>query len=201
LKLPPAADFPGLLLRDTNVDGPVVPPGDYKVRLTADGETQTQAFTIAKDPRLTNITQADLQEQFDFERRAHEWLGDATSAVVQIRAIKAQIDDRMQRAGSLRTPGGDLEKKLSGLEGTLYQVHNETTSDIMHWGPRLTDKLAEIYAVVKSADAAPTVQARAALADLSAQLDVQLSRLEAILKTDVAAFNDQLRKDNLPAIK
>jgi len=201
LRLPPAADFPGLLLRDTNVDGPVVPPGQYQVRLTVDGEPQTQSFTISKDPRLKGITQADLEAQFDFERRVHKWLNDAISSVVEIRAIKAQIDDRIRRAAALRTSGDDLKARLSEVEGTIYQVHNETTSDIMHWGPRLADKLAEIYAVVKSADAVPTEPAQEALAELSAQLDTQLSKLEKLLKSDVAAFNQQVTKESLPPIR
>jgi hypothetical protein len=200
LRLPPAADFPGLLLRDTNVDGPVVPPGEYKVRLTVNGASQTQAFRVEKDPRLTGVTQAELQAQFDFERRIHKWLGDATSSVVKIRALKTQIDDRVGKTDAVRASGEDLKAQLSAVENTIYQVHNETTSDIMHWGPKLTDKLAEVYAVVKSADAAPTSQARTALSDLASQLDTQLSLLEKLLKTNVAAFNELLRRDSLPPI-
>jgi hypothetical protein len=200
LRLPPAADFPGLLLRDTNVDGPVVPPGDYSVRVSVDGESQTQKFHIEKDPRLKEITQGDLQAQFDFERRVHKWLGDATSSVVEIRSIKGQINDRIQRAEALRTAGEDLEAQLNQVEGMIYQVHNETTSDIMHWGPKLADKLAEIYAVVKSADALPTVQTQQSLAKLSAELDTQLSRLEKLLSGNVAAFNVLVRRESLPPI-
>jgi hypothetical protein len=37
LRYPPATDFPGLRLRDTNVDGPRALPGDYTLRRTACG--------------------------------------------------------------------------------------------------------------------------------------------------------------------
>ena len=43
--------------------GPLAPPGNYQVRLTGDGVTQTQSFVIKKDPRLVNVTDADLAEQ------------------------------------------------------------------------------------------------------------------------------------------
>ena len=42
--------------------GPLAPPGTYQVRVTADGETATQAFTIRREPRLLkDVTDQDLQ--------------------------------------------------------------------------------------------------------------------------------------------
>ncbi|MGH9175220.1 MAG: WD40/YVTN/BNR-like repeat-containing protein, partial [Vicinamibacterales bacterium] len=44
------------------VTGPVVPPGNYQLRLTVDGESQTQEVQVLPDPRVES-GQADYQAQ------------------------------------------------------------------------------------------------------------------------------------------
>ena len=201
LRTAPAADFPGLLLRDTNVDGPPVPPGEYQVRLNVDGHAETQPLHIDKDPRLAGVSQADLEAQFELATRVHRALGEVTASVVRIRAAKSAIEDRMKSSQGLRAPGEEAEKRLTEIEALIYQIHNESTSDIMHWGPRLADKLAEVYAVIKSADAAPTDQAREVFAELSRELDQRLTELQKIVRDNLAAFNELLRRQGLSEIR
>jgi hypothetical protein len=45
--------------------GPFVVPGQYEVRLTADGKTYTQPLTVVMDPRL-KITPEALAQQLAF---------------------------------------------------------------------------------------------------------------------------------------
>ena len=42
--------FPGMILWGATQSGPAVLPGAYQVRLTADGVSQTQPFTVQKHP-------------------------------------------------------------------------------------------------------------------------------------------------------
>lgn len=202
LKMPPATDFPGLRLRGTNVDGPMLPPGTYRVRLTVDGETQEQTVQVHKDPRLTEVTQADLEAQFAVAMRAHQRLNDATSAVAHIREIKAQVDDRLRQVSDARlaTAGQTLKARLSEIEGEIYQVRIEAQSDIKHFGPRITNKLASVYAMAKSGDAPPASQTVAVLEELSGRLDEQLARLDGVLRRDLAQFNSLLARRNLTAV-
>src|SRR5690606_22610566 len=76
---PPAAEFAGIRLRGANASGPQVPPGEYTVRVTADGHSQTQTVRVDKDPRLTDVTQEDLVAQFDLAMEIHDRFNDATS--------------------------------------------------------------------------------------------------------------------------
>jgi hypothetical protein len=50
------------------------PPGRYQARLTVDGTTLTQPFTMLVDPRIAaeGVTVADLQEQFQHNRTMQE---------------------------------------------------------------------------------------------------------------------------------
>jgi hypothetical protein len=70
----------------------------------------------------------------------------------------------------------------------------------MKFKSRLNAKLASLISVVDSADAKPTQQAYEVFEHLAAQIDVQLSELRTVMETEVAAFNDKIRKAQLPAI-
>ncbi|MFY9574158.1 MAG: glycosyl hydrolase [Blastocatellia bacterium] len=53
LRYPGATVFDGMILWSARAeDGPVAPPGNYQVRLTANGKTHNQSLTIKRDPRL-----------------------------------------------------------------------------------------------------------------------------------------------------
>ena len=65
LRYPGPVTFPGMVLRyAVPGEGPIAMPGTYTVRLTAKGVTETQPLTIRRDPRVTDVTDADLQAQF-----------------------------------------------------------------------------------------------------------------------------------------
>ncbi|MBI4540863.1 MAG: glycosyl hydrolase [Gemmatimonadetes bacterium] len=204
LRTLPARDFPGLRLREENVDGPVVPPGEYRVRVTADGQSQEHTFRIHKDPRLTEVTQADLEAQFDLAMRAQLRTNSATSTVVRIRAIKGQVGDRIQRAGGERRiaeAGEALKARLTDVEGAIYQFRIEAESDIKHYGPDITNKLSQVNAAVRSADARPPRQVYEIFEELSAALDAQLRQLDQVLANELPRFNQLLQGRNLPPVE
>src|SRR5438067_898077 len=66
MRYPGATDFPGMVMWAANTRGPVAPPGTYQVKVTADGDTQTQSFAIKREPHiLGHVTDQDLREQLD----------------------------------------------------------------------------------------------------------------------------------------
>jgi hypothetical protein len=66
-----ARTFPGLIMWAGSTRGPVAPPGNYQVRLTAAGQARTQPFTIVRNP-MGAATDADLQEQFRLAKQINE---------------------------------------------------------------------------------------------------------------------------------
>ena len=70
----------------------------------------------------------------------------------------------------------------------------------MDYPIRLVGKLAFLFEVVGSADAAPPSQARQTFEDLSSRVDTQLQQLREVIDTDVAAFNKVISEASVPAI-
>ena len=63
MKYPAATSFAGMILWGANkYNGPLAVPGMYQVRLTAAGKTYTQLFEIKLDPRIKDVTNADLKK-------------------------------------------------------------------------------------------------------------------------------------------
>jgi photosystem II stability/assembly factor-like uncharacterized protein len=207
LRYPGASTFPGLIMWAGNTQGPVAPPGTYRVRLRTDGWSATQTFTVKRDPRIA-ATDADLQEQFTLLQRIRDRLSQANDAVRRIRAVKEGLDGVTARAR--RQPGGggsrivaaadSLKRKLSAVEEEIYQVRNRSNQDPLNYPIKLNNKIAALGNVVASADSRPTNQAVEVFAALSAALQTQLDRLKAILDADVPAFNRLVREADVPAI-
>src|SRR4029453_18196821 len=177
-------------------------PGDYRVRLTVDGARLEQPFKVLRDPRLTDVTAAQLAAQFEFSKATHARLNDATSAVARIRDMKLQIADRLKQTSdaAIGAAARAVAAKLGAVESDVYEVRVAAESDIKHFGPKLTNKLANVYAVAQGADAPPTKQAQTVFGELSTKLAVQLDRLGQITKSDLMKLNDLLRKANLAPI-
>ena len=66
-----------MILWGGSTQGPVAVPGAYQVRLSASGQTVTEKFEVQKDPRLDNVTVADLAEQSTLATQVQERFSEA----------------------------------------------------------------------------------------------------------------------------
>src|SRR5262249_48331750 len=93
-----------------------------------------------------------------------------------------------------------LNKNLTTIEEALYQTKNQSSQDPLNFPIRLNNKLAALGGVVGSAESAPTAQSYAVYEDLVGQIDAELQKLNKIMKTDVPAFNQLVKEQNVPAV-
>ena len=96
--------------------------------------------------------------------------------------------------------GAALNKNLTTVEEALYQTKNQSNQDPLNFPIRLNNKLAALGGVVGSAESAPTAQSYAVYDEVAGAIDGQLQRLAQIMKTEVPAFNQLVRDQNIPAI-
>lgn len=188
-------DFPGLIMWAANTQGPLAPPGRYQVRVTAHGKTLTQSFDIVKDPRLTDVTQADFEAQFALSRQVAERVDEAHRAVLQVRDVRGQVDDRLGKTddGGLAEEAGRFKSGIAAVEEEVYQVRMQARQDPLNYPIKLNNQLAALGGVIESADARPTNQSAEAFEFLSGELDVQLTRLQVLFTEDLARLNERLR--------
>ncbi len=202
MRYPPARDFPGLIFWAGSVRGPIAPPGRYQVRAAVGDTVKTQEFVILRNTSVPGVTDADLAAQFALARQINDRVGTANGAVIRIRALKEQISDRLGKTSdaSLKASAQTLADALTSIEGEIYQYRNRSSQDPLNYPIRLNNKLAALQGVVEMGDAKPTDQSYAIFKDLSARLDREIARLDAAVKTDVAALNQRLSAQKLEPI-
>ncbi len=205
LRYDDAARVPNSPLWAGSTTGPLLVPGTYQLKLTVGGKSYTQPLEIKLDPRL-QLQPGDIQKQFDLRWQIHQALDETHKAVNQIRNVRRQAQDLQRRvAGSpAATAVGDafkkLDAKMTPIEEALVQVKSRSSQDPLNFPIKLNNELAALAGEVEAADAAPTKQAQEVFQVLKAELDPQLAAWKQVLATDVPAFNELVKQQNIPAV-
>ncbi|MGH7736836.1 MAG: WD40/YVTN/BNR-like repeat-containing protein [Candidatus Tyrphobacter sp.] len=127
--------------------GPLAPPGRYFVRLIHDGRSQTQGFTVLKDPRIA-ASVADLRAQYTLAQSI-------AARLSEIAAMRKHTHDpRILGVAPSANPNDSVGAASQDLT-SLRALH---------------DDFENLEASVESADAAPTADMRRAYTILSAML-------------------------------
>jgi hypothetical protein len=178
--------------------GPRVPPGRYRVQLTVGGQTLTESFEVARDPRPA-ATDADLREQYTWAKKAHDLLSRVHDAVLRIRDLRAQADAWAQRLApaELKQAARALAATLTAIEEELITVRAD---DPRMFPAKLNTRIATIVPLIEYSDGPPTAALRELTDNLALRAELELARLERCLAEDVAAFNARAREAGVQAI-
>jgi photosystem II stability/assembly factor-like uncharacterized protein len=211
LRYPEASRFDGMIFWAGGTQGPRAVPGTYQVRLTVGDWAATRPAPLLPDPR-TSATQADFAAQFDLLIRIRDRVSAANDAVTRIRAVRRDVEGALQRlsaagdavakpaADSVRALATAMTTELTAVEEAIYQTKNRSSQDPLNYPIRLNNKLAALAGVVGAGDARPTDQAQAVFVELSGALQVQLDRLDAVVRERIPAFNTAVGALELPAV-
>lgn len=203
MRYPGFTEFPNMILWAGENRGPLAVPGAYAVRLTVDGQVQTQPLELRLDPRVKGVTEAGLVKQFQLASAVRDKVSQANEAVLLIRGVRAQIGPTLQQVtdAPTRRAGEQLNAKLAAIEGRIYQVSNRSSEDPLNYPIMLNDKLAGVLDLIERGDAPPTTQDYAVFADLSKRLDAELESLNSVLASDLPAFNAMLGREHLAPVE
>jgi hypothetical protein len=192
-----------MILWGATTAGPAAPPGNYTVRLAVDGQTHSRPITVVRNPRFKDITDDDLRAQFALAIQIRDKVSEANNAVIEIRRIAKEADDRLAKNSSARLKqlGGTLKTNLSDVEDDIYQVKNQSGQDPLNFPIKINNRLANLLRIVNSGDGPPIASASVLFAEYTKQLDVQAGRLQQVIVKDLAAFNAELTKLGLPTIQ
>ena len=165
--------------------GPLVLPGEYRVRLTVGSESDTQPLRVEMDPRV-HVPAGALADQLRLALEIWNALADEDA----LRGAVRQLGD------DLRT----LERRSldDATRGAIVSLEQRADS----LGRALSGgDLADLETVVGSADREPTQQSRDVFDELSGRLGQARRRWEQIQMQEVAAVNDLLRRSGLPPVR
>jgi len=203
----PPAQIAGAFYSGEPPRGPLVIPGTYQVKLTVKGKSQTAPLEVKLDPRLQNsVTSADMQKQIELALKVQQDIDALHRAVNQIRELRANLQTLQKWAGEGPSSGEvvsaahALDQKMTPVEGLLMQVKMKSSEGNLGYPNMLNEQYATFNEVVQDVDAAPTAQQLLVFDELHSRLSAQLSSWQEIVRVEVPALNDLMRKHGVPTL-
>jgi hypothetical protein len=197
--------IPGAFYSTTGPRGPLALPGDYQMKLTANGKTQTATLHLVIDPR-TKDHEAELPKQFELSTQVSARISELHQAVNEIRDVKSQIkalhtkfaDDPKVKPALDAADG--MERKMSDVEQQLIQVNMKGSEGNLAFPSMLNEAFDTFSRLVDAGDREPTKPQRDVFALLSGRLDEQLKKWNAIKQDDLPKVSELIKQADLPAI-
>jgi len=178
--------------------GPDALPGQYTVRLTANGVTATKQLTVKMDPRI-NLPLQELVQQFHLETDLASMTTLSHQARAQAGSLRAQIKALSGKAS------GPLAESLSALDQKIAALMQAPRGAAAGGTPaptlgRVNGTAGSLYGAIGQADAAPTAAQVQAVSALAEEFASVMKSWGVLTSTDLPALNDQLKAAGLPPL-
>jgi hypothetical protein len=179
-------------------NGPLVVPGTYQVRLTFDGESQTQSFEVLRDPRIAT-SQKDLVAQRDMILEVRDLLSKNNETLNKIDALLAKVAiwEKLADQENIQKAAAEVAELFGALRPQLIDV-NMKQSQL--WPSGLHEKLNAMMDALDGSDYAPTRQLRDVFAEHTGQLNLIIAEMESLEKEEVSALNKAIQDAGVPVV-
>ena len=194
-----AKRIPGSTNDAGNVNfGPLVVPGDYRLRLTVAGQSVEQTLTVLPDPR-SDATIANLGSQIKFLIEVRDRLSAITADVEYVRSIRGQLEARHKalfgdpRAARLITLGEVALEKIVNIEKMLYNPNAQVNYDVLagrDGGAKLYSRSGWLYLTGFDHDGPPTQGMREVNSEQLALYQQSKDELQRLVDGDLRQLND-----------
>ena len=213
--------IPGAFYSGTGPKGPLALPGDYQVKLTVVGKSQTAPLFLERrflsfrsqtaplhlviDPR-TKGQEAALQKQFTLATQVNNRISQLHQAVNEIRNLRSQIQSLHKRFGDDQRlkPALDaadaLDHKMSEIEQKLIQVNMKGSEANLAFPNMLNERFDTFSHVIEAGDTEPTKPQLDVFQLLTSQLEEQLKKWAQLKNEDVPKVSELIKQANLPAL-
>jgi photosystem II stability/assembly factor-like uncharacterized protein len=195
---------PGAFYTGTGPKGPLVLPGDYQVKLTAAGKSQTAPLRVAIDPR-TKEAEPQLQKQFALAMQVNDRISQLHQAINEIRDIKSQVQVLHHRFGNDErmkptfTATDELDRKMSEIEQQLIQVNAKGSEATLAFPSMLNERFDGFSHFIEG-DHDPTTGQLQVFKILSDKLDEQVTKWAQIKSEDVPKVSGLIKQLELPGL-
>jgi hypothetical protein len=181
-----------------NPSGPKAVPGIYQVRLTVDGEVQSQPLRVVMDPRSSATPQV-LQQQVQLGNQIFAETMDARRALVEINSVQKQLADA-QRGPGEQSP--ELKAALAEAQSEIAKILVKSTNDSEPpAGLQYAYKdLASVLRVVERGDRAAPSQAIAVYKESSQKVKTAIGEWSAFKREGLPRLNQRLQETGFSPI-
>ncbi len=170
-------------------EGPLVAPGEYMVRLTVDGKSETAPVIVKMDPRVT-LSQAELTALYTAQKTMAASLDEVAKADLEAHSALEQAQKAQDQAlaGRLAPFSAKLKELLDGSEAGAA-VKTPGLADV-------TEEATQLYAEMQQADANPTAAQVSAATHVQKEANEVAMSWKEFKRTQLQAMNRLLEREH-----
>jgi hypothetical protein len=187
--------------------GRMVVPGNYTVRLTINGKSQSQNFKVLTDPRQLKeypslVTAEAYQEQEKLLQLLSNDVEEIHVAVTQMHKLQQQLKELRERTednstfDTLYRHAGSILEKIQVWEAQLIQRKSQTNDDVINFVNKLSANIIFVKGEAEGNVPYITEGHIKRTQDLHAEWVKYRNQQQALLQGDIRTLNENCRKLN-----
>jgi photosystem II stability/assembly factor-like uncharacterized protein len=187
--------------------GRMVVPGNYTVRLTINGKSQSQNFKVLTDPRQLKeypslVTAEAYQEQEKLLQLLSNDVEEIHVAVTQMHKLQQQLKELRERTednstfDTLYRHAGSILEKIQDWEAQLIQRKSQTNDDVINFVNKLSANIIFVKGEAEGNVPYITEGHIKRTQDLHAEWVKYRNQQQALLQGDIRTLNENCRKLN-----
>jgi hypothetical protein len=192
--VPPAASAAG-----GATIGPRMLPGDYTVRMTKGNDVLTMPLTVVPDPRA-NHTLAARRAQFELSKKLAAMLGEMSTVVERMNAMRAQLDRRASQLPANDPLAARLRSASAAVDVMRKKIVATKEGGMITGEERLREYLANLYGDVNGYDGRPSQMQIERTESLGKELADIVKDYDAWVERELGGLNSALTAKKLDPI-
>ena len=158
-------------------NAPWVLPGNYTAKLTVNGKSTTQTFSIKMDPRV-KVSMTDLQKQHTLSMDCYEGRLMARTSMADIAATRKMLKEKIEKAIGNVADLQALEQEVATLDGARRSRRAVAESSASFGS--IEASFAGLFGNVHHTEMTPTTQTIAAIKQTKDQLILLVNKWTAL---------------------
>jgi hypothetical protein len=186
---PSVSSIPGLPPVRIN---PFAKPGTYQVRLTVDGQSQTQSFELNTNPN-------EKYSRQETDRKGKAWMElqakaeEGVQAVLRAHAAKENVAGALGGSGDLASQAAAIDKLCADLESTLVST-GTTLVQIISQPTKALAKLTMLHNLMETTEGPPNQPWFEVYDKTSSEMDAAIFAFDSALGKEMALFDELIGK-------
>jgi len=185
MRHPKVSAIPGL---PPVVINPIAAPGTYQVRLTVDGQSQTQSFELMANPNET-YSRAETDAKADAWMELYKKAEEGVQAVLRAQAAREEVAGALEGSGELASQAKKVDELCASLESSMVAT-GTTLVQIISEPSKPLAILTMLHNIMETSEGPPNQPWLDVFAKISSQMDESITAFDAALSEEMAKFDE-----------
>ena len=171
------------------VINPIAAPGTYQVRLTVDGQSQTQSFEMKANPNEI-YSRAETDAKADAWMELYKKAEEGVQAVLRAQAAREKVAGALEGSGELASQAKKVDELCASLESSMVAT-GTTLVQIISEPSKPLAILTMLHNIMETSEGPPNQPWKDVYSKVAGEMDASIAEFDAELGKEMARF-DQL---------